>query len=311
MGQGSCKNRKWSTATAKEVGDIRYTDYLQDDGGWTVWAGDDSYRDAEAVRVGIWAKEDVDEFCMKDTDIRFCIQLTDSCNSKWGSSSSRQGSIECTPWASENAGSGGGWSNFAAPADGKDFDAARLMLETQDAPGLEILDVQIGAWVNDNGCRNTMKAGEPVYSPWLLTQDGGHSNWGSDNDWKNADGIAVYMGVYTNFGMTSNFADAFTVTREDEESSGLSTGAIIGIIVAVLACCLLTGFGFMWYRRRNKVLAAGVDDDEVIGTLGDTEITAGEEKVGYDMSPIGMDTADNPDAENEIMIEVEVTETQH
>merc|ERR1712157_53309 len=101
------------------------------------------------------------------------------------------------------------------------------------------------------------------------TQDGGHSNWGSDNDWKNAD------------------------------------------IIAVLVCCLLTGFGFMWYRRRNKVLAAGVDDDEVIGTLGDTEITAGEEKVGYDMSPIGMDTADNPDAENEIMIEVEVTETQH
>jgi len=150
-----------------------------------------------------------------------------------------------------------------------------------------------------------------VYSNWLVTQDGGHSGWGSDNDWSNPDAIAVYMGVYTNFGMTYNMASAFTVTREDEESSGLSTGAIIGIIVAVLACCLLTGFGFMWYRRRNKVLAAGVDDDEVIGTLEDTGVTAGDEKGGYDMSPIGMETTENPDPENEIMIEVEVTETQH
>jgi len=307
LGQGSCSNRKWWAATAKNEGEIRYSDYLQDGGDWSVWAGDSSYKDAEAVRVGVWLEDDdVEEFCMKDTDIRFCIQLTD-CSSDSSGNSNNEGDIMCTPWASEQ----GGWSDFAGPSDEKDFDAARVMIETQDAPGLEILDVQIGAWVSDKGCRNIQKAGDPVYSDWLVTGEGGHSNWGSDNDWKDPDAIAVYMGVYTNIGMTYNMASAFTVTREDEESSGLSTGAIIGIIAAVLACCLLTGFGFMWYRRRNKVLAAGVDDDEVIGTLEDTGITAGDEKNGYDMSPIGMDTTENPDPENEIMIEVEVTETQH
>merc|ERR1711879_105531 len=262
--QGSCSNRKWWAATAKNEGTIRYSDYMQDGGDWRVWAGDSSYKDAEAVRVGIWAEDDLDEFCLKDTDIRFCIQLTD-CSSNSNGNDNNAGDIMCTPWASD----AGGWSDFAGPSDEKDFDAARIMIETQD---------------------------------------GGHSGWGSDNDWNSPDAIAVYMGVYTNFGMTYNMASAFTVTREDEESSGLSTGAVIGIIVAVLACCLLAGFGFMWYRRRNKVLAAGVDDDEVIGTLEDT--TAGDEKGGYDMSPIGMETTENPDPENEIMIEVEVTETQ-
>jgi len=305
LGQGSCSRNKWWTGTTKNEGTIRYSDYMQDGGDWSVWAGDSSYKNAEAVRVGIWTEDDEDSFCLTDTDIRFCIQLSDSCSNSNGNTN-RAGDEMCTPWAS----AGGGWSNFASPSDGKDFDAARITVETQDAPGLEIYDVQIGAWVNDNGCRNTMKAGDPVYSSWLVTGGGGHTNWASDNDWKSPDGIAVYMGLYTNLGQTYNLASAFTVTAEDEESSGLSTGAVIGIIAAVLACCLLTGFGIMWYRRRNKVLAAGVDDDEVIGTLEDTGVTGGEDKTGYDMSPIGMDTAENPDAENEIMIEVEVTETQ-
>jgi len=306
LGQGSCSRNKWWTGTTKNEGTIRYSDYMQDGGDWSVWAGDSSYKNAEAVRVGIWTEDDEDSFCLTDTDIRFCIQLSDSCSNSNGNTN-RAGDEMCTPWAS----AGGGWSNFASPSDGKDFDAARITVETQDAPGLEIYDVQIGAWVNDNGCRNTMKAGDPVYSSWLVTGGGGHTNWASDNDWKSPDGIAVYMGLYTNTnGITYNMASAFTVTAEDEESSGLSTGAVIGIIAAVLACCLLTGFGIMWHRRRNKVLAAGVDDDEVIGTLEDTGVTGGEDKTGYDMSPIGMDTAENPDAENEIMIEVEVTETQ-
>merc|ERR1719334_2775895 len=58
LGQGSCSNRKWWAATAKNEGTIRYSDYLQDGGDWSVWAGDSSYKDAEAVRVGVWLEDD-------------------------------------------------------------------------------------------------------------------------------------------------------------------------------------------------------------------------------------------------------------
>merc|ERR1719461_2610908 len=84
LGQGSCSRNKWWTGTTKNEGTIRYSDYMQDGGDWSVWAGDSSYKNAEAVRVGIWTEDDEDSFCMTDTDIRFCIQLSDSCSNSNG-----------------------------------------------------------------------------------------------------------------------------------------------------------------------------------------------------------------------------------
>lgn len=327
VAQGSCTRNYAQTSTKKE-GDPRYTDFMQHGGGWSVYAGDDTYKDADAVRVGIHGLDEYEDgFCLKDTDIRFGIQLTSSCTGSWGNSW-KEGEVQYTPWASEL----GGWSDFAGDSDNKDFTAARILIETRTYIGLEINNVQIGAQLSDSGCRNTLKNGNPVYSDWLtasgnnvwsatffkmkwdvlshhfslLSGNGGWSNWGSDNNWNSPDSVAVYMGVYTNNGITFDANAAFTATWEDEESVGMSGGAVAAIVVVSLLCCLLAIGGFVYFHRKKKVLMAGVpDDDEVIGTIGDTNTSGEAEKTGYDMTPIGQEV------EQEVMIEVEVTETAH
>jgi len=303
VAQASCSH-SWSTPSIKKEGDARYTDFMHNGGGWSVYAGADSYKDADAVRVGIHALDDYDDdFCLKDVDIRFGIQLTDSCSSSSGNSN-HEGTAQYTPWASE----GGGWSDFAGDSDTKDFEAARVWLETRTSIGLEISNIQIGAWLNDNGCRGTTKAGDPVYSDWLVASgNGGWSGWGSDNNWHSPDGVAIYMGVYTSNGVTVNANGAFTATWDDEEEGGLSAGAIAAIVSISLVTCIVGILGFVYYRRKKRVLMAGVpDEEEQIGTIGDTN-TLDETEQTYDMTPIGMKTTG--DMEEEIMIEVEVTET--
>jgi len=289
--------------TIQNEGEIRYTDYLSDGGAWSVYAGTSKYSQPDAFRIGI-AGDDLSAtgFCFKDIDVRFCIQVTDGASDSSGNTY-YEGVTECTLWASE----GGGWSEFAGDSDNKDFEAVRVFIDTQDSPGLLITDIMTGAWLSDSGCKNINKAGDPVYTNWLSwNHDADNwSSWGSDNDWNNPDAVAIYLGVVTNQGTTVNAADAFTAAYEyGDEDSGISGGAVAAVVCIALFCCLVGIVGFVWYRKRNKVLAAGVDDED-IGTFGDTTTA------GYDMEPIGVKNVDTGDMEQEIMIEVAVTETNH
>jgi len=98
---------------------------------------------------------------------------------------------------------------------------------------------------------------------------------------------------------------AFAFTAEDEVATsattdGLSSGGVAAIVIsAVLVCCMVGALLFM-YRRKNKVIAAGVDDEEM------------EKESGYDMTTVGNgdgNTRNTGDHEEEVMIEVPVTET--
>lgn len=275
-----------------------------------MYAGNSQYSTPDAFRIGIHSADEWDQHCLKDTDIRFCIQLTDGASDYTGNAW-YEGAHQCTPWASED----GGWSEFAGDKDQRDFEAVRVKIETRTVVGLVITDVMTGAWLSDNGCNNQGKAGDPVYTNWLSwNTDDNWTPWGSDNDWNKPDAIAIFMGVNTNYGTTVNSAAAFEAAYEyaDEESSGMTSGEVSAIVVSMLLLVAAAIAGLVWYRRRNKVLRAGVDDDE-IGTLGataDTMTTTGVEQGGYDMNPIGIEK-DTGNMEQEIMIEVNVSETNH
>lgn len=68
-----------------------------------------------------------------------------------------------------------------------------------------------------------------------------------------------------------------------------------------LACCCIGGVAValcFWYQtRRNKIGATGIEEVEM------------EKDSGYDLRPIGLETTDKEVNEQEIMIDVQVTET--
>ena len=75
-----------------------------------------------------------------------------------------------------------------------------------------------------------------------------------------------------------------------------------------LLCGMVGALCFVCHRRRNKVIAAGVEEDEVIGDAVSVE----EKQAGWDMTSIavGDGQSGTADHEQEIMIDVEVTETK-
>jgi len=98
---------------------------------------------------------------------------------------------------------------------------------------------------------------------------------------------------------------AFAFTADDEVAASattdeLSSGGVAAIVIsAVLVCCMVGALLFM-YRRKNKVIAAGVEDEQI------------EKESGYDMTTVGNgdgNTRNTGDHEEEVMIEVPVTET--
>lgn len=111
---------------------------------------------------------------------------------------------------------------------------------------------------------------------------------------------------------TLSVSSAFTAEEETVSTTdGLSTGGVVAIVVSmVLVCGMMAALCFVCHRRKNKVIAAGVEDEEVIG---DNAIVDDMEKeTGYDMTPIGDgdgQTGNTGDNEQEVMIEVPVTET--
>merc|ERR1712241_791351 len=117
------------------------------------------------------------------------------------------------------------------------------------------------------------------------------------------------MGVATNYGTTTNANAAFTSSSDATESGGWSTGTIVAVVCLSVFIVVGGGLGFLWYRRQNKVIA-GVElndveaEDDVINNLGKSVVVGDE-----DLLPIGMKSTQIGDMEQDIMIDVQVTET--
>jgi len=100
---------------------------------------------------------------------------------------------------------------------------------------------------------------------------------------------------------------AFAFTADDEVAAstttdGLSSGGVAAIVVSAVLVCCMVGVLYFVYRRKNKVIAAGIEDEEV----------EQEKESGYDMTTVGNgdgNTRNTGDHEEEVMIEVPVTET--
>merc|ERR1719300_908468 len=107
---------------------------------------------------------------------------------------------------------------------------------------------------------------------------------------------------------TLSVSSAYTASDGAGDSSkSMSSCEMAAVICSVLAFCVLSALCFVCYRKRTKVIAAGVDDDEVI-------VTEMESDGAYNMTTIGsgdgQKTGDAQDNEAEIMIDVEITETR-
>lgn len=87
-----------------------------------------------AVSIGI---EQCGTGTIQDTDIRICVQVA---------SSTRNGQMQCTDWASDGA---GGWSDFAETVDNDHVYKARIMIDTRAKTGLSIADIDIGMQASD------------------------------------------------------------------------------------------------------------------------------------------------------------------
>eukprot|EP01083_Nonionella_stella_P043172 116508_1 len=267
----------------------RYSPYFYDSTGWAQysWAGDSNYYDPDGIRIGLLGRYNSvqsSQFKIEDTDIRFCIQLTDHATNAYGNSE-HNGVEQCTPWAS----SGGGWSDFAHDSNCYDFDAARVKIETQSLPGLVISDVKIGVRLTDS-CVSDGKRGDPQYSDWLIgsgMQSSTWSDWAGDSNFYDPDAVQIYAGFHKTFTANSARAhDEGVDTRKykeenvDEQSNNVMLviyGAVACVIVifgAVVALCCL---------RKNSHSRVAIHDsdsecDDVMLDVSVTDINMGEKE---------------------------------
>eukprot|EP01084_Bolivina_argentea_P253470 425757_1 len=185
----------------ENVGPVHYTPWFRNHGGSSPWASDNDYMNPDGIRIGLFGRYNTaigeKEFSITDTDICFCIQLTDNAKHEFGNYR-YEGTTKCTPWASE----GGGWSEFAGDINYKNFDAVSVKLETRYLSGLLITDIQTGVRVTDDGS-NPENMGYNEYTDYLIGSQSSTSTWSGwagDNDFYNPDAIRIFLGVHMSLG---------------------------------------------------------------------------------------------------------------
>jgi len=101
---------------------------------------------------------------------------------------------------------------------------------------------------------------------------------------------------------------SWAYTADDESKSDkLSTIEVVALVLSIgLLCCVSGALCFVCRRNKNKTIVAGVEDD---GVIGDAAIVSIENDAGYDMKPIVVESTNSGENENDVMIEVPVTET--
>jgi len=174
----------------QNTGEMTYSEYLQDGGGWSPWASDQDAYDPEQFRIGIFAKDGSEGGVrITATDIRFGIQISDS-----GTSGGKAGSVRYTPWASQ----GGGWSELAGDTNYYDFDAVRVLVEQRHFAGLVITDIVVGTRASHSS-NDESQTDDPVFSniDGGNELNGGWTEWATGSIVDDLDSIAIYLGVET------------------------------------------------------------------------------------------------------------------
>lgn len=175
---------------ATQLGTTRFTPLADTSVGeilYSSWASDTNGYDPDCAHLELQTSATA-----LTSDFRICIRLADSAVLDANGNVDRlsqYGTLECTPWASEN----GGWSKAAMDSNGYDWDAAQLAIETRTMPaGITVSDFRIGGRLCDNKC--TSQFGTPQFTPWA-SAGGGKSAWFGDGNWYDSDGGQVVLEV--------------------------------------------------------------------------------------------------------------------
>merc|ERR1719242_1778625 len=124
-------------------------------------------------------------------------------------------------------------------------------------------------------------------------------------------GYNVINSLYDGDSGSMSMSGAFTAedeaaTRSETQSQVSTEGLIAMVTISILLCCLMSTLCFVCHRRKNKVLAAGVEMEDDVMQKSDG---------GYDMTSIGdghnVVTGNTGDDEQAIMVDAQVTETVH
>eukprot|EP01084_Bolivina_argentea_P241421 405290_1 len=281
----------------QDVGETQQSPWLRNGGGWSAWASDNFWGDPDGMRIGIWGRHNYatgdTEFALEDTDIRFCIQLSDDVSHEMGNSR-YNGRTQCTPWAS----SGGGWSDWAGDKNWKDFNAAKVRIQTQAQPGLLIGDIRAGIRLTstDDGTQYS-SMGYTELTEWLIgaqTTTHSWSGWAGDFDFSKPDGARIFIGVQMSLG--NNDWDSasdqderdWIITPENEvgpknesHSMGIFEIVIICLVGLIMIGCIIVG-GYLyrfWKNKNNDHKPVYLDDsddngdeDEELDIVADVEL---------------------------------------
>lgn len=179
-------------AGQSEFGTPRFTNWYSERPIWSKWATDANGYDPDGARL--WLEKQPWPVGAIQEDFRLAIQCADD------RGFAERGIIQSTPWASELVHGGGdgeeeGWSQYATDANAYDPDAFRIILLKKPWPnekiGIELLDVQFGLRLAD--ASGTSERGWEQYTPWLMAQNGGWSEWGFDANGYDPDAISVAL----------------------------------------------------------------------------------------------------------------------
>eukprot|EP01084_Bolivina_argentea_P006997 13193_1 len=266
----------------QNTGTVRYTKWFRDSINiWSLWTGDSNYHDPDGIRIGLLGQYNnaySSQFNIENTDIKFCIQLTDHATNYQGNDQ-YNGYEQCTSWAS----AGGGWSSWAGDSNNHDFDAVRIKIMTRNFPGLTITDVKVGVKLTD-GAPNDNKAGTAQYSDWLVnSQSSTWSGWAGDSNFYDPDYVKIYAGFRKSITDTASNAkiqdkvDDVQVqnTTETQSNNYFTQVVILSIIgvVCLVVCFVLGIYGLKWFSKGNYENIVLDDDSEVDIDEVDVEIT--------------------------------------
>lgn len=168
-------------------GEKRYSSWANNPGSIrSEWAFDSDQYDPDAVKAILNVEQ---ANTLTNLDFRIGVQAIDFAGT------GQEGTQQYTPWASQ----GGGWSGFATDSDLYDPDGYRIWIETQPwATTASIKDLRLGIQLYDFA---GSEAGNTInFTPWA-SQGGGESNWTTDRDQFDPDGLKIKLEV--SFGANS------------------------------------------------------------------------------------------------------------
>eukprot|EP01084_Bolivina_argentea_P280974 480625_1 len=182
-------------SAGSNTGAERWTPWAKDGGGWSVFASDADYYDPDGAKIGIQGRNNgaFSSTYVENIDFRIAIQSSDHLSCCSGTGNENDGTIQYTPWATENS---GGWSQWAPSRYGGDLDGWRIAIDTRTATGLIIDNIQIGIQIAD-GNYNT-DAGTARYTSNLNAGTTfSWSSWATDSNAFDPDQARIYMTATT------------------------------------------------------------------------------------------------------------------